>query len=70
MIDFKQRHIDNLRQKVAKELEVMEDGYKVWWPLHGSGYLNSFDLRVIADYLDELNKDWDTQIDETLGLNS
>ena len=62
MIDYKQRHIDYIKSKVAKEIETLEDGYKVWWPLTVKGYTNAEDLRIIADYLDELNKDWDMQV--------
>lgn len=55
----KEYHVQRIKDMVKTDIETLEDGYKVWWPLHGTGYLSSFDLRVIADYLDELNKDWD-----------
>lgn len=60
-------HIDKVRSRCTSDIETMEDGYKGWWPLHGSGYLNATDLRIIADYLDELNKAWDEQVNHDVG---
>ncbi len=59
-------HILNIREKCQRDIETLDDGYKCWWPLHGSGYMTAFDLRIIADYLDELNKDWDTLVKKEL----
>jgi hypothetical protein len=59
-----QEHIELIRKCVTADIVTMEDGYKVWWPLHGHGYVNAVDLRIIADYLDELNKEWDAQVTE------
>lgn len=38
------------------------DGYIVWEPVHGKGYLNSHNLRELADELDRLNKEWEEQV--------
>ena len=57
-----EEHIALIRKKCLPDLETLEDGYKCWWPLHGAGYMNALDLRIIADYLDELNKDWDEEV--------
>jgi len=60
-------HKERVLESVTKDIETLEDGYKAWWPLHGSGYLLASDLRIIADYLDELNADWDKQVQEGVG---
>lgn len=67
MTDYYQKHIDRVRSMVSNDLETMEDGYKVWWPLHGCGYVNATDLRIIAEYLDELNTDWNKQVMQDVG---
>jgi len=40
------------------------DGYVKYWPEESGGYLESFDLRCIADELDRLNEPWQKQINE------
>lgn len=39
-----------------------DDGYRIFWPDPRRGFLDAFALRVIADELDRLNKDWDEQV--------
>lgn len=57
-----EEHVALVRKRCLSDIETGDDGYKWWWPLHGCGLLNATDLRIIADYLDELNKDWDEEV--------
>lgn len=43
-----------------------DDGYYNWWPDTRSGYLTSYDLKEIANELDNLNSDWDREVKEAL----
>lgn len=41
------------------------DGYYVWYPTEfKGGAISSYILKMIADKLDAMNKDWDEQIKE------
>ncbi len=42
------------------------DGYWVFQPDPGKGYMNEFLLRVVADKLEEMNKEWHEEIMRTL----
>lgn len=45
------------------ELIIMEDGYFQFWPNEElSGYQTSWQLRLIADIMDELNEPWDKEL--------
>lgn len=46
------------------DIEVGEDGYYVYWPILKAGYWTAEPMREIADYLDEMNKDWDKQVQD------
>lgn len=42
---------------------MKEDGFYDYWPVLGKqGYFPAYMLRAMADALDDLNKDWDSQI--------
>lgn len=38
------------------------DGYYVYQPVNVNGCWSAYEMRIIADKLDELNKDWDEQV--------
>lgn len=44
------------------EMIVGDDGYYAWWPERGDGYIDSWILRELADKLDDLNKEWNDQV--------
>lgn len=46
----------------AGTLEPKEDGYWDWYPDLAPGYIPSWVLRTLADKLDDINKDWDKQV--------
>jgi len=47
-----------------------EDGFYDWYPaLNRGGYIPSWVLRELADYVDELNEPWQKQIDNDPILN-
>lgn len=47
-----------------------DDGYFYWWPPYPCfGCLSAHELRKIADNLDKLNKDWDTEVAQNLVRN-
>ncbi len=48
------------------EIVKGDDGYNVYWP-NEHGAFTAYDLRRLADYLDELNKGWDEQVRKELG---
>lgn len=60
--EFKQRILKGIKS----DIETLESGYKVWWPLHGHGYLDAESLRVIAEHLDEINFFWDQEVKQSL----
>ena len=46
---------------------IQDDGYYGFYTEEKvSGYWSSYSLRLIADALDEFNKEWDTYITENL----
>lgn len=42
------------------------DGYYYFWPNNDGGYWGSYELRIIADALDLINKPWDDQVKKDL----
>ena len=53
--------------KKIGEFTVQDDGFFGFYPNELSGYWSSYALRLIADKLDELNKEWDEYIKKNLG---
>jgi hypothetical protein len=51
-----------------KEFTYLEDGFLYWFPSNKGG-VSSWQLRAIADYLDEKNKQWEKQISEYFSIN-
>ena len=45
------------------------DGYMVYVPNDNSGFFNEYTLRMIADFLEEQNKEWDDKIKNDILLN-
>lgn len=43
------------------------DGYYKWWPVSRGGYLDEGALRLIANFLRDLNKEWNVQVVQKLG---
>lgn len=58
----KEEYIARVREVVFPDIITGDDGYKVWWPTKMNGSHTEVDLRIIADYLEELNKDWDDDV--------
>ena len=57
-----------LNGKLIGQVMRFEDGYYSFLGLDGyQGSWSSYDLRVIADLLDDLNKPWDNQVKEYFG---
>lgn len=52
------------------QLCVEVDGYYYYWPTTRGGFVDAHFLRQIADKLDELNKDWDAQVQADLSIRS
>ena len=48
------------------EIQPLEDGFYRYFPSSRGG-LNAWELRTIADELDNRNRDWQAQIDRELG---
>jgi hypothetical protein len=49
-------------EKIREDIVTLEDGFKYYWPESGTGALSSSHLRLIADELDRLNKEWEDKI--------
>ena len=45
------------------------DGYYYFWSNENDGLWSSYSLRLIADKLEELNKDWDEKISQEFKRN-
>lgn len=62
------------RKRILRGLEqhshivTDNDGYKLFWPSQLGCGLDAFALRVIADELDRLNRDWDEQVKRDVPL--
>lgn len=67
MTDFREQYKQRVKEHTIKESICLEDGYRVWWPDKVGGYLNSDTLRLMADTLDELNKEWNDQVEKDVG---
>ena len=52
---------EQVKQKARENIIPLEDGEYYYWTEKGA--LSSFDLRVIADDLDELNRGWREQVE-------
>ncbi len=49
------------------DIFAKEDGFYDWWPEKSNGgYIPAWILRELADTLDELNKDWQEEIEANL----
>lgn len=54
-------------KKKLGEFVVQDDGFFGFYTSEPSGYWSSYALRLIADKLDELNKEWDDQVKKDIG---
>lgn len=54
-------------QKYLGIVAVQDDGYYGFLSNEPSGYWSSYALRLIADKLDEMNKEWDEQVKKDIG---
>ncbi len=54
-------------QKCIGRFTIQDDGYFGFYTNEPSGYWSSYALRLIADKLDELNKEWDEQVKKDIG---
>jgi hypothetical protein len=51
------------------DLIMGDDGYYVYWPKgYTRGYMGSYELRLLADILDEKNKAWDEEVTRELSI--
>lgn len=66
MSTWKQERQKRLIEVLAKDNDIIQgdDGYYVYWPIKNKGCLDAWELRLIADYIDELNEPWDKQMRE------
>ena len=56
----------NIKLVNPDEVVTFEDGFKYYCPSPNLGGLSSRNLRDIADYLDEMNADWQEVLDQQL----
>lgn len=51
-------------EAVKDDIIAADDGYYVYCPSEGRGFLTEQHLREIADHLAEKNKEWDQKVKE------
>lgn len=54
---------DRIKELMLPDLVTGDDGYKMWW-VDGKGGYTPHSLRLMADILDEENKEWDKQLND------
>jgi len=54
------------KKKVIGSFVMQDDGYFGYYPNEISGYWSSHALRLVANELDELNKEWNEYIEKNL----
>jgi hypothetical protein len=54
------------KEKCIGRFTIQDDGYLGFYTNEPSGYWSSYALRLIADKLDEMNKEWDEYINKNL----
>ena len=52
------------KPKQYNDIVMADDGFYCYWPDGTKGFLTSNNLRIIADYLDEINASWQKNIDD------
>lgn len=57
------------REEVLQETFTLDDGFKYWLPKGFQyGVFSAYQLREIANILDELNYEWQKQIEKEIGI--
>jgi hypothetical protein len=64
-----EEHVARVRKRTLEDVLTTDSGHKAWWPVN-MGYFTADDFRIMADYLDELNKDWDAQLEQDLNASN
>lgn len=54
-------------KKKLGEFVIQDDGFFGFYTNEPSGYWSSYALRLIADKLDEVNKEWNEQVKKDIG---
>jgi hypothetical protein len=67
-IDAHKYSIRTNNGKLIGELIMDVDGYFYFWPEDNNGAWASHHLRELANKLDELNKEWDKQVEKEIKL--
>ena len=67
MTDFAKAFRQRVKNIILDESVRCDDGYLVWWPTQLSGSFSADHLRLMADILDEENKEWDEQVKRDVG---
>ena len=65
-IDSQKYNMRTVNGKLIGELIMDVDGYFYFWPEDNNGAWASSHLRELANKLDELNKEWNTQVEKEL----
>jgi len=67
-IDAHKYNIVTHNGKLIGELLMDVDGYFYFWPEDNNGAWSSSHLRELTNKLDELNKEWDKQVEKGLKI--
>ncbi len=65
-IDKQKYNMRTINGKLIGELIMDVDGYFYFWPTDNNGAWASNHLRELANKLDELNKEWNKQVEKEL----
>lgn len=66
MTENMERFIRHVRRVADRDMVVGDDGFRTWCPSRAGGF-RPLDLRVIADYMDELDEPWHQQVEKDFG---
>jgi hypothetical protein len=61
-----EKWLSRIKEKIREDIYCEVDGYYVYGGGRSGGYINSHQLRMIADILDEINATWDAQVQRDL----
>ena len=65
-IDNQKYNMRTINGKLIGELIMDVDGYFYFWPADNNGAWAANHLRELANKLDELNKEWNKQVEKEL----
>lgn len=60
------KFIEEVKDHIKNQCIQDVDGFYYWFPKDGGGCWNAKSLEIIAQHLNELNKEWEKHLNENL----